>query len=131
MNTRELSTCFCTNDVAACKDFYKKYLFAEIIFDCGWYLNLRIGKSGATVQFMEPQGGMPVYSGTGVVLNFMVDDVDAEYERLIEAGLSTVMPLEDHPWGDRGFSVADPLGTSVYIYSEREPSEEFRQFYKD
>jgi uncharacterized glyoxalase superfamily protein PhnB len=131
MNPTELSTCFCTNDVKVCKEFYQKYLQAEITFDCGWYLNLRIGPSGPTVQFMEPQGEMPVYTGTGVVLNFMVADVDAEYQRLMDAGLSVVMPLEDHPWGDRGFSVLDPLGTSVYIYSEREPSEEYRQFYKD
>lgn len=33
------------------------------------------------------------------------------------------------PWGDRGFSVIDPIGNSVYIYSDREPSEEFRQYY--
>jgi len=130
MQPKELSTCFCTDKVAACKDFYQKYLLAEIIFDCGWYLNLRIGTSGPTVQFMEPQGEMPVFTGTGVVLNFMVADVDAEYERLTAMGLSAVMPLEDHPWGDRGFSVVDPLGTSVYIYSEREPADEYRQYYK-
>jgi uncharacterized glyoxalase superfamily protein PhnB len=129
MQPTELSTCFCTKDVKACKEFYQKYLLAEVTFDCGWYLNLRIGSSGPTLQFMEPQGEMPIYSGTGVVLNFMVDDVDSEYRRVIDAGLAAVMPLEDHPWGDRGFSVLDPLGTSVYIYSEREPSEEFRQFY--
>jgi uncharacterized glyoxalase superfamily protein PhnB len=130
MNPTELSTCFCTNDVKACKAFYQKYLRAEITFDCGWYLNLQIGPSGPTVQFMEPRGEMPVYSGAGVVLNFMVADVDAEYERLTGMGLPAMMPLEDHPWGDRGFSVLDPLGTSVYIYSEREPAKEFRQYYR-
>ena len=130
MNPAELSTCFCTNDVQACKDFYQKYLLAETTFDCGWYLNMQVGTDGPTLQFMEPQGEMPVYSGQGVVLNFMVHDVDAEYRRLMDAGLTAVMPLEDHPWGDRGFSVLDPLGTSVYVYSEREPSEEFKQYYK-
>jgi len=39
------------------------------------------------------------------------------------------MPLEDHPWGDRGFSVMDPIGNSVCIYSDREPSEEFKQYF--
>ena len=80
---------------------------------------------------MQPQDEMPVFNGDGVTLNFKVDDVDAEHERLTDAGLSTVMPLEDHPWGDRGFSIVDPIGNSVYIYSDREPSEEFKQFYKD
>ncbi|WP_281281227.1 VOC family protein [Pontiella desulfatans] len=63
--------------------------------------------------------------------NFSVDDVDAEYQRLTEAGLTPVMPLEDHPWGDRGFSVVDPNGVSLYIFSERDPSEEFKQYYKN
>ncbi|HHE31630.1 MAG TPA: glyoxalase [Chlorobaculum parvum] len=78
---------------------------------------------------MQPQEGMPVFGGEGVMLNFSVDDVDAEYARLTGAGLQTAMPLEDHPWGDRGFSVIDPIGNSVYIYSDREPSVEFRQYY--
>jgi uncharacterized glyoxalase superfamily protein PhnB len=64
------------------------------------------------------------------MLNFKVEDVDAEHARLMKAGLETAMPLEDHPWGDRGFSVIDPIGNSVYIYSDREPSYEFKQYYK-
>ena len=90
---------------------------------------MSIGEAGATIQFMEPQGEMPTYTGTGITLNFQVNDVDAEHKRLMDAGLQEAMPLEDHPWGDRGFSVIDPIGTSVYIYSDREPSEEFSQFY--
>ena len=129
MNTIELSTCFCTNNVTACKQFYQRYFSAKIIFDCGWYLNMSIGEAGATIQFMEPQGEMETYTGTGITLNFQVNDVDAEHKRLMDAGLQEAMPLEDHPWGDRGFSVIDPIGTSVYIYSDREPSEEFSQFY--
>ena len=130
MNINQLSSCFCTKDVSACRDFYQKYLGAEITFDCGWYLNMDIGTKGASIQFMEPQGDMSTYAGTGVTLNFAVDDVDAEYKRLMDAGLSEAMPLEDHPWGDRGFSVIDPIGNSVYIYSDREPSEEFKQYFK-
>ena len=29
-----------------------------------------------------------------------------------------------------GFFVIDPIGNSVYIYSDREPAEEFRQYFK-
>ena len=79
---------------------------------------------------MQPQENMPTFGGAGVMLNFKVDDVNAEHTRLTKAGLQTAMPLEDHPWGDRGFSVIDPIGNSVYIYSDREPSDEFKQYYK-
>ena len=132
MKTNELSTCFCTNDVDICREFYQCYFSAKAVFDCGWYVDLRIGGDGPAIQFMRPQGDvkMPTFSGTGVMLNFKVDDVDAEYARLMEAGLQAAMPLEDHPWGDRGFSVIDPIGNSVYIYSDREPSDDFKKYHK-
>lgn len=129
MNTRELSPCFVTKDVDACRDFYQRHFSAKAIFDCGWYLNFRIGGEGPSIQFMQPQEGMVEYGAEGVMLNFRVDDVDAEYARLVSEGVALVMSLEDHPWGDRGFSIIDPIGTSLYIYSDREPSDEFRQYY--
>lgn len=130
MKTIELSTCFITKEVDACRDFYQRHLTAQAVFDCGWYVSLRIGDNGPSIQFMQPQGEMPAFNGTGIMLNFKVGDVDSEHARLMGAGLQTAMPLEDHPWGDRGFSVIDPIGNSVYIYSDREPSDEFKQYYK-
>ncbi len=128
MKTIELSTCFITNNVDACRSFYERHFAAQAIFDCGWYLNLRIGGEGPSIQFMQPQDGMQECSGKGITLNFKVDDVDAEHARLVYAGLQIAMPLEDHPWGDRGFSVIDPIGNSLYIYSDREPVDEFKQY---
>jgi len=131
MKTTELSTCFITRNTDGCRSFYKRHFSAKAVFDCGWYVNLRIAGDGPSIQFMQPQEGMQEFAGTGVMLNFKVDDVDAEYARLTGAGLQAAMPIEDHPWGDRGFSVIDPIGNSVYIYSDREPSDDFRQSYKD
>jgi len=130
MKTNELSTCFITKNVDACRSFYELYLSAKAVFDCGWYINLRIGGDGPSIQFMQPQDGMQEFSGKGIALNFKVDDVDTEHARLVAAGLQVAKPLEDHPWGDRGFSIIDPIGNSLYIYSDREPIDEFKQYYK-
>ena len=130
MKTTELSTCFCTNNVDACRDFYNQYFAARLVFDCGWYVNLKIGEGGPSIQFMKHREGMSTFNGAGVMLNFKVDDVDVEHARLTKAGLQTAMPLEDHPWGDRGFSIIDPIGNAVYIYSDREPTDEFKQYCK-
>lgn len=119
------STCFCTTELAACKHFYQTCFAARVIFDCGWYITLEFGNNGA-ISFIQPQEGMAAFSGAGVMLNFKVEDVDAEYARLQKAGLESQMPLEDHPWGDRGFSVIDPIVTDVYIYSDREPADAFK-----
>jgi len=129
MKTIQLSTCFCTSHVDACRDFYTKYFSAKPVFDCGWYVTLKIDQDGPEVSFIQPQEGMQVFSGTGVMLNFKVENVDREHARLTDEGLDMAMPLEDHPWGDRGFSVIDPIGNSVYVYSDREPSDEFRQYH--
>lgn len=130
MKIQSLSAAFTTNKVAESRDFYVKYFDAKVTFDCGWYVNLAFGNESTTLQFMSPQ--QPEHqlsSGAGLLFNFSVDDVDEEYHKLTQAGLAVVVPLEDHPWGDRGFAIQDPNGISLYIYSEREPTEEFKNYF--
>jgi len=131
MKTNTISPAFTTDKVAQTRDFYVKHFDARVTFDCGWYVNLEFSNEASTLQFMSPQ--QPEHqlsSAGGLIYNFAVEDVDAEYERLAKEGLVVVVPLEDHPWGDRGFAVQDPNGISLYLYSEREPVEEFKQYYK-
>ena len=131
MKANSLSAAFTTDKVEESRDFYVKYFDAKVIFDCGWYVNLEIGNKTSTLQFMSPQ--QPEHKlcdSAGLMYNFLVDDVDQEYEKLTNAGLRAIVPLEDHPWGDRGFAIQDPNGISLYIHSEREPSEEFKQYFK-
>jgi uncharacterized glyoxalase superfamily protein PhnB len=76
---------------------------------------------------MEPKDGLEPFSG-GTVLNFLVDDANKAHARLTEAGLSTVIQLEDHPRGDKGFGVADPSGVVVYCYHPITPTPEFKKY---
>ncbi|MEZ9595587.1 VOC family protein [Shewanella sp. 10N.261.52.F9] len=131
MNPLQLSTCFCTKEVDQCKNFYLKYFSASTVFDCGLYVTLRVGQGGPEISIISPQEGMTTFSGGGVMLNFKVEDADAEYARLNQIGLEISIPIADPPWGDRGFSVSDPIGNLVYIYSDRKPSQEFAQFYSN
>ena len=84
----KLSTCFCTSQIAECREFYESHLGFTPVFDCGWYVNLRIGADGPSIQFMQPRDGMSEFGGSGVTLNFLVDDVDAQHQRLANAGLA-------------------------------------------
>jgi uncharacterized glyoxalase superfamily protein PhnB len=129
MHPNSLSPCITTTKVEESCDFYVKHFAARVTFDCGWYVNLEFGK-GASLQFMAPQPNQPLCNPVGLTYNFCVADVDAEYQLLISSGLATIMPLEDDPWGDRGFAVQDPNGIALYIYSERASSPEFKQYYK-
>jgi len=74
---------------------------------------------------MLPQNNEPKYGG-GATLNLFYEDVDTEYKRLItEAGLTPLVPIEDHDWGDRAFSLKDPIGNILYIYSPRQIKGEY------
>lgn len=131
MKVSVLSAAFTTDKVEQSRDFYVKYFDAKVTFDCGWYVNLEFGNESSTLQFMSPkQPEHQLSSSAGLMYNLMVSDVDAEHNKLTEMGIDVVVPLEDHPWGDRGFVVQDPNGISLYIYSLREPTEEFKKFYK-
>ncbi len=129
MQTQSLSPCITTAKVAESRDFYVKHFKARVTFDCGWYVNLELGQ-GASLQFMAPRLDQPACNPAGLTYNFRVADVDAEFRSLAASGLAAIMPLEDHPWGDRGFAVEDPNGIVLYIYSEREASDEFKPYYK-
>ncbi len=131
MKLQDLSVCFHTDKLAECRDFYVKYFDAEVIFDHSWYVSIFFNKERMiTLHFMKPQDSETLYGG-GTTLNLYYEDVDAVYKRLVlDAGLSVESPLEDHDWGDRGFTLKDPIGNILYIYSPRELKGEYKDSLK-
>ena len=49
----------------------------------------------------------------GLLIAFVVDDVDAECARLVGEGVAITTQLETEPWGERYFQVTDPNGVVV------------------
>ncbi|HET8951815.1 MAG TPA: VOC family protein [Solirubrobacteraceae bacterium] len=49
----------------------------------------------------------------GLLVAFVVGDVDAEHDRLVREGVAITTPLETEPWGERYFQVTDPCGVVV------------------
>ncbi len=54
--------------------------------------------------------GPEALGGTPVTLHLHVHDVDAVFERAVEAGCSVRMPPQDMFWGDRYGVLTDPYG---------------------
>ncbi len=130
MTVQTASLTIVTSRLDEARRFYAAHFSAQVTFDCGWYVVLRLsGPDGPELCLMEPRHGMPEFSG-GATLNLRVADVDATHERLVRNGLAPSMPLGDHPWGDRGFAVEDPCGMRLYIYHPIAPSEEFKQYHR-
>lgn len=48
--------------------------------------------------------------GTAVTIHLHGPDVDARFQRALDAGATVVNPLEDQFWGDRYGVVRDPFG---------------------
>lgn len=61
---------------------------------------------------------------SGVIVAFVVDDIEAELQRLTDEGVKIIAPLQDDPWGERLFEVTDPNGVVIQIVQWVEPYEE-------
>jgi uncharacterized glyoxalase superfamily protein PhnB len=51
----------------------------------------------------------------GLILAFVVDDLEGELARLQAEGVAITMPLIEEPWGERAFQVRDPNGVIVQL----------------
>ena len=130
MTPTDLAVTYVTDKIAEARAFYEDHFDAKASFDCGWYVILKLGggASGREIGFMEPRDGATPYAG-GSMLNLTFSDVDAVHRKVTAGGVVPVMLLEDHPWGDRGFGIVDPLGTMVYCLTPIEASDEFKAFH--
>ena len=52
---------------------------------------------------------------TGLILAFVVDDLEGELARLESEGVAITMPLTTEEWGERAFQVRDPNGVVVQL----------------
>ncbi|MGB9224026.1 VOC family protein [Mycobacterium sp.] len=109
-------------DAAAAIDFYVKAFGAEELGRVpgpdGRLILAAVRINGSTVMlnddFPEMCGGKSMtptsLGGTPVTIHLTVTDVDAKFQRAVDAGATMVAPLEDQFWGDRYGVVADPFG---------------------
>ena len=51
----------------------------------------------------------------GLLVVFVVDDIDREYARLQREGVPITTPIETEPWGERFFQVTDPSGIVIQL----------------
>lgn len=69
------------------------------------------------IEVLARAPGRECVSLQGGELAYEVDDVDERYRRVQEKGLPIRGEPADKPWGHRAFSVTDPDGIKVILYS--------------
>ncbi|MGE2715147.1 VOC family protein [Mycolicibacterium litorale] len=120
--TKFMSTRLITADVHRLVAFYETVtgigavwgneLFAEIPTAVG---TLAIG-SDKTVPLFGVGSAEPA-ANRSAIIEFIVDDVDAEYERLREHLSAVVTEPTTMPWGNRALLFRDPDGNLVNLFT--------------
>jgi PhnB protein len=76
-------------------------------------IELWFGDSAVMIADEFPDVGVlspQAIGGNPVVLHFSTENVEALWNRAIEAGAEIVQPLQDQFWGDRYGQIRDPFG---------------------
>ncbi len=58
----------------------------------------------------------------GLIVAFVVDDLEGELARLQAEGVAISMPLTEEEWGERAFQVRDPNGVIVQLVDWNAPT---------
>ena len=116
-----------TDDVEGLAGFYTRLLAVPTALN-EYYVEIQAGAASVGfsrrrfTEHREVSG--PPTAGPGrrdhVILDFLADDVDAEYERIAALGVDWVMPPTIQPWGNRSMMFRDPAGHLVNVFSRPE-----------
>jgi PhnB protein len=101
-------------------DFLKRAFGAEEVARyqdaSGAIVHARVTINGAAIEMGEAHGP---YQPMSTATYLYVRDVDATYQRALDAGATSVLAPTDQPYGDRNAWVRDPEGYTWYIATPR------------
>ncbi|HZS19360.1 MAG TPA: VOC family protein [Pseudonocardiaceae bacterium] len=108
------------DDVAASSAFLVEHFGFREEMAAGGFASLSRPDAGMNVVFLRR--GLPTLPADqredhagGVILAFVVDDLEGELARLQVRGVPISMPLTVEEWGERAFQVRDPNGIIVQL----------------
>jgi len=113
-----------TDDVEGLAGFYARLLGVPTALN-EYYVEIQAGPASVGFsrrRFTEHrEADSPPAPGAGrrdeIILDFLVDDVVAEYPRIAALGVDLVMPPTTQPWGNRSMMFRDPAGHLVNVFS--------------
>ena len=115
-----------TTDVAAMARFYAALVDTAVVTN-DYYVEVatpaqRIGVSRTRYSDLsEGSCGPPEGVGLGaVILDFAVDDLDAEHDRIWGLNVDWLMLPTLQPWGRRSMMLRDPEGHLINVYEKKE-----------
>jgi catechol 2,3-dioxygenase-like lactoylglutathione lyase family enzyme len=109
------------DDVAASAAFARDHFGFHEEMAAEGFLSLSREDAGFNLIFLRT--GLPTFKperlrgrrADGLLVVFVVDDIDREYARLQTEGVAITTPIETEPWGERFFQVTDPNGVTIQL----------------
>jgi predicted enzyme related to lactoylglutathione lyase len=111
------------DDPLASATFAKQHLgFTEdMADDSGGFVSLSREDAGFNLIYLrtglesfKPES-MRGRHADGLLVVFVVDNIDEEYARLQREGVQITTPIQTEPWGERFFQVTDPNGVVIQL----------------
>ena len=108
------------DDVPASSEFLIDHFGFHEVMAADGFASLTRDDAALNVIFLRrglatlPEDQRDVHA-TGLILAFVVDDLEGELARLQEEGVTITMPLTAEEWGERAFQVRDPNGVIVQL----------------
>ncbi|WP_238009370.1 VOC family protein [Dactylosporangium sp. AC04546] len=103
-------------DVPASAEFARTHFGFTEAMSADGFVSLAHPTAGINVIFLATGLGTfkPKHiagpAGQGLLIAFVVEDLDAEHERLVGEDITVVTEPETEPWGERYSQYADPNG---------------------
>jgi len=116
-----------TNNVEGLAAFYARLVGTSVALN-EYYVEMPAGAMSVGfskrrfTEYRERQAARPgsPEPRDEIILDFVVDDVDAEYERIDALGVEWIMPPTTQPWGNRSMIFRDPEGNLINVFSRGE-----------
>ena len=106
--------CIETNDVIKIADFYRMVL--NVSSDCKDEIHQFIIMEGTALTVYN-NGMTKNNQNQNISLAFTVDDVDEEYNRLLNFGIHIIDAPKLQPWGAKNMHFCDPDGNHIFFRS--------------
>jgi uncharacterized glyoxalase superfamily protein PhnB len=113
-------------DVAASARFLTSHFGFRQEMAADGFVALASEDAGMNVVFLRrglpwlPEDQRDIHAA-GLILAFVVEDLEGELARLRAEGVAITMPLRAEPWGERAFQVTDPNGVIVELLDWNAP----------
>ncbi|WP_324012204.1 VOC family protein [Microbacterium sp. JZ37] len=129
MHITESALSLNVRDVEASAAWVKRHLGFSETMSADGFCSLAHPEAGFALIYLRTGLGTfrpaaQAHDAGGLLVVFVVPDIDAQYERLRAEGVEIVTPIETEPWGERYFQMADPNGVVYQLVQWMTPEEE-------